>query len=71
MKQSIGKELLQQLKNSDDEKREATVKLDGEALRLLEKWPLGRTLKERVANLIAAGSEYLDALSAQEGEGGK
>ncbi len=63
---NIGKDLLAQARAAESEIRGATIKVDAETLRILERWPLGRTLKERAGRLIAAGDEYLSVLLRQE-----
>ena len=71
MSNTVGIALLKQAHNSNETTRKATIKLDAESLSILERWPLGRTLKERASHLIEAGDEYLRLLSEQEGEAPK
>lgn len=60
MGSEIGKRLLARVQNEPKGPQSMSIKIEAATIAVLEQWPqLGHSHRERAANLIEAGDEYL------------
>ena len=63
----LAQDVLQQLSKEEvDDDRESTVRLKNDTLKLVSKWPIAQSLRERVAIMIKIADETLKEAQQQD-----